>query len=264
MQQFLEELGAEHNLTFEKQDISLFKYYTYHQQIDILINEKIPLVSFTFGIPDDESIKKLKANGIILVGTATCLKEAMMLDEKGIDIICAQGIEAGGHRGTFLENDPLPLIGTMSLVTQVVNHVNKPVIAAGGITDGKTISAAFALGAEAVQIGTAFIASDESLAVPSYKAALQNASDTDTVLTRAFSGRWARGISNKMMAALDNSGILIPPYPVQNSITTTFRAVAQKQDNNQLINMWAGQSAFKAKAKPCTEIFSDLINQAGK
>lgn len=262
MQDFLEKLCRDHNIPFERQDISAFKFYTYEDQIEILISENIPFVSFTFGIIDEASVKALHAANILIGGSATSLKEGDVLTQLGIDIICAQGIEAGGHRGTFIEDEPLPMIGTLSLVTQLVNRTKKPVIAAGGIADGRSIRAAFEMGADAVQIGTAFVASEESLGIPSYKAALQEATDTDAQLTRAFSGRWARGLNNRFMAELEKSGLKIPPYPVQNSLTTALRAAARKLNNKDLINLWAGQSAFLAKQKPSAEIFTDLVKDA--
>ena len=137
-------------------------------------------------------------------------------------------------------------------------------MASGAINDGKTINAAFALGASAAQIGTAFITSEESLAIPAYKKALSNYTDTDTLLTQTFSGRWARGIRNIFMDKIEKSGLVIPDYPVQNSLTGPIRSAAQKNDNNQMTNMWAGQSAPKIKRNSCSEIFKEMILQAEK
>lgn len=261
MQDFLEGLSEKYYLGYERQDVASFKFYSYKEQIALLIQEKIPVVSFTFGIPDDASIEQLKANGSILIGTATSVKEALLLEEKGIDMITAQGIEAGGHRGSFLDEETLPQIGTLALVAQTYEAVKVPVIAAGGIYNGKTIKAAFALGATGVQIGSAFLASEESLAIPAFKQALQHISETDTVLTRSFSGRWARGIKNTFMKAMDEAGISIPVYPVQNSLTTQLRAYAQKKDNIQFTNLWAGQAAAKAQQTTSSAIFQDLVRQ---
>lgn len=261
MQDFLEDLSEQHYLNYERLDISQLKFHTYKEQIDLLIREKIPVVSFTFGLPDDDSIARLQANGILLIGTATSVREARLLEEKGIDMITAQGIEAGGHRGSFLEEEPLPQVGTMALVAQICEAVKIPVIAAGGIYNGSTIKAAFSLGATAVQIGSAFLASDESSAIPAFKQALPNTSETDSELTRSFSGRWARGLSNTFMKALEQAGISIPLYPVQNSLTTSLRAYAQKKNNIQFTNLWAGQAASKAQQAPAAAIFRDLVRQ---
>ena len=261
MQEFLEKLCAEWQIPFQRQKISEFRFYSYEDQIPLLLEHDIRLVSFTFGIPDEASIRALKEKEVVLIGTATSVKEARLLKESKIDMITAQGIEAGGHRGSFLEEGPLPLVGTMTLVPEIARHTGLPVLAAGGIRDGNTIRAAFALGAVAVQIGTAFIASEEALAIPSYKTALQTATDTDTVLTRAFTGRWARGIRNKLMEAIEQSGLPIPPYPIQNSLTTPLREAARKKDNKELINLWAGQSAFGAETGPAAAIFLRLVRE---
>lgn len=261
MQDFLERLCMEHHITYEHTALEDLRFYNYREQIDILINEQIPVVSFTFGIIDDNSIQKLRAADTILIGTATSTQESVLLEDNDVDMICAQGIEAGGHRGSFIDDAPLPMIGTLSLVSNIIDKVSRPVIAAGGIHDGKTIKAVFALGAVAAQIGSAFLATEESLAIESYKETLRHSTDTDTQLTRAFSGRWARGIRNKMMMEVENSGVNIPPYPIQNSITTLLRAAAQKQNNKDFTNLWAGQSAYKAEQGASAEIFKKLIEE---
>jgi len=260
MLDFLEKLGNDNNASFNRPDPSAFRFYSYKEQIDILINENIPIVSFTFGILSDDIIARFKNNGMILIGTATCVEEALLLKEKNIDAITAQGIEAGGHRGSFIKGN-LPNVGVVALVPQIIERTGLPVLASGAINDGKTINAAFALGASAVQIGTAFISTGESLAITLYKKAVLNYSDTDTMLTRAFSGRWARGIRNTFMDEIEKSGLPVPDYPVQNSLTGSIRASAQKNDNNQMTNMWAGQSAPKIKLSSTTEIFNEMVAQ---
>ncbi len=261
MQAFLEKLCAANGIIYEQQDIDALRFYSYMEQTAVLLSEDIPVVSFTFGVLSDEVIKAFKTKGVILNGTATTVREAKLLAEKGIDIITAQGVEAGGHRGTFLEEADYPQIGLMSLLPQIAAAVKGPVLAAGGIHDGNTIRAAFALGAEGVQVGTAFIACNESAAIPAYKKAVQNAADTDAVLTRAFSGRWARGLRNKLMTEVDASGLTIPEYPVQNSLTSLLRARAQQQDNKDFTNLWAGQSANKTEAAPAADIFRRLVSE---
>jgi nitronate monooxygenase len=261
MQDFLEQFCRENQLVFERQSLDALRFYSYKEQIDILIAEEIPVVSFTFGIPDAESMTALKQRGIMLVGTATSVQEAMLVQQAGADAVAAQGIEAGGHRGSFIDDEPLPMVGTFVLVPEIVAHVNIPVIAAGGIKDGRTIRAALQLGAKAVQIGTAFIASHESLAIPSYKTALSKAQVTDSALTKAFSGRWARGISNQFMEAIESSGLTIPPYPIQNTITAGLRAKAQQADRKEFTNMWAGQASAGVEARPSADIFLQLVAQ---
>lgn len=260
MQDFLAVLCEKYNLEVPRQDLHFIPFYSYKEQIDILLEEQVPIVSFTFGVLDEDSIKALKAKGVVLIGTATCVKEAQILEQRGVDLITAQGIEAGGHRGTFLEEDPLPMIGSMSLLPAIAKHVEIPVLAAGGIYNGHTIRASFDLGAQGVQIGTAFIASDESIAIPSYKKAVQNATDTDTKLTKTFSGRWARGIRNTFMEEVVTSGLEIPAYPFQGHLTSLLRTYAQQQDNKEFTTLWAGQSGH-AEAKPVSAIVKDLVAQ---
>lgn len=260
MQDFLASLCEKYGLKVPRPDLHFIPFYSYKEQIAILLEEQIPIVSFTFGVLDEPSIKALKAKGVVLIGTATCVKEAHILAKRGIDIITAQGIEAGGHRGTFLEEDPLPMIGSMSLVPAIAKQVEVPVLAAGGIYNGNTIKAAYELGAQGVQIGTAFIASDESMAILSYKKAVQEAVDTDTKLTRTFSGKWARGIRNTFMAEVLTSGLDIPAYPFQGHLTSLLRTYAQQHDNKEFTTLWAGQSVH-AEAKPVAEIVKDLVTQ---
>lgn len=261
MKTFLLQLCAKYELPFEEKDFAPFEFHSYEEQLSILIEERVPIVSFTFGIPDDAYLKQLRDKDIRLIGTATSVAEAVLLDEKGIDIITAQGIEAGGHRGSFLDKDRLPQVGLFTLLTGIRERSNTPVLAAGGICDARSIAAALMLGAKGVQLGTAFIASDESAAIPSYKARLRQAADTDSMLTRTFSGRWARGLSNDFMQEVEQSGLEIPAYPIQNSLTAKLRALAQQRDNSALTNLWAGQAANKAEPKPAATIFKDLIKQ---
>jgi nitronate monooxygenase len=262
MQDFLNKICIENGLDCEPLSFDSLQFHSYINQIDCLLRENIAAVSFTFGSLDATSIKSLKQQGTVLIGTATCLEEAQVLDEIGIDIITAQGIEAGGHRGTFLNTPALPMIGLMSLIPQIASKISKPVIAAGGISDGRSIDAAFTLGAKGVQIGTAFIASDESAAIPAYKEALRNAEDCDTVLTKTFSGRWARGLKNKFITALENSGLEIPGYPIQGNLTLPMRIAAQRQNNREFTSLWAGQSAYRSEMKSAAAIFSQLVAEA--
>ncbi len=261
MQQQLQALAQEAGLEYEHKMLSSFMHYSYREQVPVLLEEDIRIVSFTFGIPDEDTTRTLKEKGILLIGTATSVKEALLLQEQGSDIITAQGIEAGGHRGSFLDKEYLPGIGSMSLIPQVVDSVTCPVIAAGGIRDGRTARAAMMLDAQGLQIGSALLASEESMAISAYKAALQHMQDTDTILTRAFSGRWARGIRNIFMEAIDRSGKEIPEYPWQNSLTGAFRAAAQKRDKKEYTNLWAGQSAAGASYQSTATILQQIIRE---
>lgn len=261
MRKLILQLAKKRRYQLEEKDLTNFKLYTYLDQIEILLEENIPIISFTFGCLDQKSIKLLKNNGALLIGTATCTEEAIYLQQQTIDIITVQGIEAGGHRGTFMNDIPLPQVGLFSLLQQVTQVVSVPCIAAGGINSGKTIKAALQLGAEAVQIGTVFIPTIESLAIPTYQERLKSAKDIDTTLTKAFSGRWARGIRNQMMDDIENSGITIPPYPLQNSLTTKLRKLAQENNDSNYTSLWAGQSGTSNKLNKTKELFLELVNQ---
>lgn len=262
MQGMLATFCAANSIVFVPPVLETLQFNSYKTQLDALLEERVPVVSFTFGIPDDETIMALKNTGARLIGTATCVEEALLLESKYIDIVTAQGFEAGGHRGSFIKEQHPPLIGTMALIPQVVDAIHIPVLAAGGIADGRGIVAAFVLGSKGVQLGTAFIASHESAAGNAHKHIIQNASATDTVLTRAFSGRWARGIENKFMKAVEGSGVEIPAYPVQVSLTTSIRTMAQQLEQIDYFPMWAGQFSSKAVRKSSTEIFQALVEQA--
>jgi nitronate monooxygenase len=249
--------GLEYNLV----EIEKTRHYSYRDQIEIIIAEQVPVVSFTFGIIDQESIRRFHDAGILLIGTATSVREAMHLENIGIDVITAQGIEAGGHRGTFLFDEPLPQVGSMSLIPQVADQVQVPILAAGGIMDGRSIRAAMILGAQGVQVGSAFLRSDESLGIDVYKNAVGESADTDTVLTRTFSGRWARGIRNTFHNEVEKLNLDYPAYPLLNDITVPIRTASQKNQNKEFTTLWAGQSARFAKAKSSAEIFRDLVNE---
>lgn len=259
MRRLILKIAGKRGYVLKAADLTNFTLYNHLDQIDILVEEKIEIVSFTFGCLDIPSIRKLKHNGSTLIGTATCLEEALYLQEQGIDMISVQGIEAGGHRGSFIKDRPLPQVGLFSLLPQIKSKVDIPCIAAGAINNASTIKAAFDLGANGIQVGTAFIDTRESMAIPSYKNKLNDAKDTDTVLTRAFSGRWARGMQNEMMREIEEAGITIPPYPLQNSLTAVLRKLAQQHNDHEYASLWAGQSAGKAAGLYSRDVFRELV-----
>lgn len=203
---------------------------SFDEQLDIVIAEKVPVLSFTFGIPNQEQISRLKKNNICLIGTATNLSEALLLEENEIDLIVAQGIEAGGHRGSFLNDKPCE-IGLMALIPQLVDKLKTPVIAAGGIV------ASMVLGAKAVQMGTAFLTYTENEIAPKYKERLLTASCDQTVLTRSFSGKLARGIKNKFIEKMQNHQNRVLPYPIQHVLTKKIRSIATKNNNTELMSL---------------------------
>jgi len=226
----------------------------------ILIEERVPVFSFTFGIPPREMLDACRKSGIATMGTATTVAEAKALEQAGVDFICAQGAEAGGHRGTFDRDAPPGLVGTMALVPQVVDAVRLPVIAAGGIMDGRGAVAALALGAAAVSLGTAFLRCPEAGTSPAYRAALRDAGDDSTVITHAFSGRAARGLANRFTREM--AGAPRAPYPVQNSLTREIRAAATKASNAGFLSLWAGQAAALAREIPAGQLVAEIVREA--
>ncbi|WP_163102935.1 NAD(P)H-dependent flavin oxidoreductase [Peribacillus alkalitolerans] len=216
----------------------------FKEQFEILIEENVPIISTAFGLLSPVEMDKLKSLEIKTMAMITTVKEAVLAENNGVDVLVAQGSDAGGHRGTFdvSENPYGANIGTFSLIPQVVDAVNIPVVAAGGIMDGRGLVAALALGAEGVQMGTAFLTSQESGAHPSYKQALHESNEESTVLTRVFSGRPARGIKNTFITDFEKSGISPMSFPTQNSLTGDIRKEAAKQNNQEYMSLWAGQA----------------------
>lgn len=254
----LESFYAKHNLPFNNSIPTLDPYPPYTDLIDIIIEEQIPVVSFTFGIPANNVIDRLRDNNVILIGTATSALEAKMIEDAGLHMVVAQGIEAGGHRGSFLKEE-LPQIGLISLLPQVIDAVKIPVVAAGGLAQAPSCAAAFVLGAKAVQIGSLFLRSPESSASQSHKDAVAVATGESTVLTRAWTGRFARGINNDFIRQFGSIEPL--PYPIQNILTQPLRQYGIKQQLTDLQSMWAGQSAHLAQEKPTEEILRDLVHK---
>lgn len=184
-----------------------------------------------------------------------------------MDSVCAQGYEAGGHQGTFLDSASEAMVGTLALLPQVSDAVSVPVLAAGGIMDGHSLAAALTLGAEGVQMGTAFLACSESGAQPAHKKALLNATDEDTVVTvvtRAFSGKPARGLRNRFTEEMTAHEDLLPGYPVQNSYTRGLRAAAAKQNRPEFMSLWAGQAARLARGVSATETVEHTVAEASR
>lgn len=233
----------------------------FDEQMEVVLDEKVPVFSFTFGIPDAYWIKCLKEKGIKIVGTATSLLEAKALEKTGIDAIIAQSSEAGGHRGTFMGNPTDSLIGGFSLIPQIADNANLPVIAAGGIMNAKGILAALILGADGVQMGTAFLTCTEAGIHPEYKNKLIKSEYDDTTLTTFFSGRLARGIHNKFIQSMSNSVESALDYPIQNTLTKIIRKAAAKQNNPEFMSLWAGQSAYLCEETSAEQLIVQLKNE---
>ncbi|OII67197.1 nitronate monooxygenase family protein [Streptomyces sp. CC77] len=212
-------------------------------QAEALLAAAPPVVSFVMGLPPAWVRDEARRRGILVIGTATTVDEAVALEHAGVDAVVASGSDAGGHRGAFLRPVRESLVGTFSLVPQVADAVSVPVIAAGGIADGRGMAAALTLGADAVQIGTAFLATRESGASPAHKQALSSPEARTTVLTRLFSGRTARGIVNRFIRDLAPYEDSVPPYPVQSALMQAVRREAGAQGRADLASLWAGQAA---------------------
>jgi nitronate monooxygenase len=234
----------------------------YHEQIEAVLDAKPAVFTFTFGIPDAATLDRFRAAGIFTMGTATTVAEALALKAAGVDGVFAQGYEAGAHRGTFLAPVEESLVGTLALVPQVVDATGLPVFASGGIGDGRGVAAVLALGAVAAALGTSFLLADESGIAQAYRDVLASERVAHTVLTRAFSGRTARGVPNRVIDELGDPAN-IAPYPFQNAMTRDVRTAAAQQGRAEFLSLWAGQAARLATAKPAAEIVADLMRDAG-
>lgn len=231
------------------------------EQLEVVLDADAPIFSFTFGIPNADAMARLKARGIAIIGTATTVEEAHALADAGVDAIAAQGAEAGGHRGTFAGAFEASMIPTFDLVRGIRGAVRVPVIASGGIMDGRDIVAALRLGASAAALGTAFIPSPESGAPQAHKQAILAARDDATVITRAFSGRPARGLTNAFVARMAGREDILLPYPLQNMLTRPMRNAAAKLGEAGYLSMWAGTGVPRARALPAGELVARLLEK---
>lgn len=231
-------------------------YPLYEELIDVIIGEKIPVVSFTFGLPVRQIVDQLKANGIVLIGIATCAEEAKKAQDSGMDVVVAQGIEAGGHRGTFIDGE-LPQVGLMALLPQVIDSVRIPVVAAGGLSQGKSIAAAFILGAQGAQVGSAFLRSKESALSMVHKDLIHSSTDSSTIISNAWTGRYARMIPNALTRQSPENELL--PYLYQNYLTTLLRQAGKERNDPDLLTLYAGQSAKYARDASTADIVQHLI-----
>jgi len=238
-----------------------YKPIRFEDQVRVVLDAKVPVFSFLYGIPPREILDEARRQKIVIVGTATTVDEAIALEQAGVDVVIASGFEAGGHRGSFLRSSEDSLTGSMSLVPQTVDAVSVPVVAAGGIADARGIVAAFALGAEGVQMGTVFLSCEESGAHPVHREAIRSGS-ARTGLTRGFTGRLARGIQNELMQQMNQPETEILPYPLQRSLMRNLAVPAQKAGNAELLALWAGQSANLARCSDVHELLKGLVDGA--
>jgi len=233
------------------------------EQAAAVLAARVPVFTFAFGIPRPELLAAFRAAGTRLAGTATTVREAELLAAAGVDAVIVQGAEAGAHRGTFDRSFEESMVPTMTLVRESVRAVRLPVVAAGGIMDGAGIRAALGAGAAAVQMGTAFIPCPESAAPAVYKRAVLDAGEDTTAVTRAFSGRPARGLRNRFMEEVDPHPAEILPYPWQNAATRPLRAAAGRAGRPEFLSLWAGQNARLARSLPAGELVATLVAEAG-
>lgn len=231
----------------------------YEEQIETVLELRPPVFSFVFGVPSANVLERCRSAGIATVGAATTPTEAKLLADAGVDMVVATGFEAGGHRVSFLTEPEDCLTGTLSLVPQVVDTVKVPVIAAGGMADGRGVAAALKLGASAAQLGTVFLACDESNATPLHRRMLFSAAARRTSLTRAFTGRLARSVHNDFIEALRGREAELPPYPVQAWLTAQFKSAALKAGRADVISLWSGQGAPLLRHHRAAELFRWLV-----
>lgn len=235
----------------------------FDEQLEVVVEEKVPFFCFTFGVPSYNALAMLRGAGAAVCGTATSVAEAEALRQTGgVDMVCLQGTEAGGHRGGFIGPPEDSLVGMRELVATTRASIDLPLIAAGGIMTGRGIAAALVVGADGVQLGTAFLRCPEAGTSAPYRAALESARFTDTVITDAFSGRAARGLRNSLSEALVD--VPIPPYPVMNALTRELRRRAAAAGDSSVMSMWAGTGVAAGRALPAGDLVAALESETDK
>jgi nitronate monooxygenase len=241
-----------------------YRQQNFEEQCGALLDARPVAASSIMGLFPKEFVKELKQRGIAWFATVTNVRDAIAAQERGADVIVAQGIEAGGHRGSFDAADiEQSMVGLIALIPRVVDRVSVPVIAAGGIADGRAVAAALTLGASAVQIGTVLLPAEETELAPAWKNALLTLEPEDTMLTRAYSGRWGRSIATDYVRSFNEPGAPQPaPHPVQRGLTSALRADALKRSDINGISVWAGQSSAAVTSRPAGDIVHKLWRDA--
>lgn len=233
----------------------------FEEQLAATLAARPQVYSFCFGIPDDDVLDRVRETGAYIIGTATTVSEAVLLEEAGVDAIVAQGFEAGGHRSTFAVPHDHAFIGLMALLPQIVDEVELPVIASGGIMDGRGIAAALAMGASAAQLGTAFLAVDESGWGEVQRQALLASRDDSTAITDAFTGKPARGLRNRFMVEAFDKHLPKVPYPAQHGLTSDLRRAAAEQGRADLMAIWAGQGVGAIRRASTADLMQRLRDE---
>lgn len=223
---------------------------------------KPEVVSFHFGLPETSLLRRVKAAGCMVIGSATTTAEARWLEERGVDAVIAQGFEAGGHRGMFLTENIASQVGTFALVPQVVDAVKVPVIAAGAIGDARGIAAVFALGASGAYIGSAYLHCPEAKILAPHRAALRDSQDDGTAITNLMTGRPARGFINRVMREIEPVDAVAPEFPLAAGALAPLRAKAEAQGSGDFSSMWSGQAASLGREMPARELTTKLVAEA--
>ena len=231
------------------------------QAAELLEEFRPPVVSFHFGLPSPDLLSRVKSTGAVIVGCATTIDEALWLEQRGVDAIVAQGLEAGGHRGMFLTADLSTQMGTFALLPQIVHAVKIPVIAAGGIADASGVAAALALGAVAAQIGTAYLRCPEATTSRLHRAALESSASRHTTVTRLFSGRPARGIVNRLIRDLGAMNEIAPAFPLAAVPLGPLRAKAESLGDDGFSPLWCGQNAAGCQDLPAADLTRRLVQR---
>lgn len=258
LQPYYQELGADYDAPTPVSNRAPF------DEVGCALIESLrpEVVSFHFGLPQAALLQRVRATGARIISSATTVDEAIWLEAHGCDAIIAMGYEAGGHRGMFLSDQLHTQVGTLALVPQIVDAVKVPVIAAGGIADGRGIAAAFMLGASAVQVGTAYLFCPEAKVSKPYHRALREAKDSQTALTNLFTGRPARGIVNRVMREIGPMSPLAPAFPLAGGALMPLRAKAEAAGSGDFMNMWAGQAVGIKRELPAEQLTRQLAAQA--
>jgi nitronate monooxygenase len=251
---YYRELGIDQSTIVHSVGRSPFTFET----ADVLDEFEPPVVRFPFGLPARELLAHVRRWRPLILACATTVDEARWLEANGVDAIVAQGIEAGGHRGMFLTDDVTSQVGTFALLPQIVDAVNVPVIAAGGIADERGVAAAFRLGAAAVQVGTAYMLCDESTTSPIHRTALASEAARHTALTNVFTGRLARGIVNRIMRELGPISPIAPPFPSATPAILPLRAAGEAAGSSDFSPLWAGQNASGCRSVPAADLTHEL------